>query len=141
MTAVVSETSEISDINKISGIKEIQKKYCSRAMVLSLAAAGVLILFDLKPVAKGLVLGTIFSIINFVLMGLILPARLNKVPRKTFWVSLGGIWVRYLVLALPLIIAYYHGSFNFFATAVGLFMIQIIILIHHLGGLIFRFTP
>lgn len=128
----------VSEFSEISGI---QKKYCSRAMVLSLAIAGILILFDCKPLAKGLVLGTIFSIVNFVLMGMMLPARLNKTSGKTFWVGFGGIWFRYLVLALPLIIAFYSGFFDFFATAVGIFMIQIIILIHHLGGLVFGFTP
>ena len=124
-----------------SAISDIQKKYCSRAMLLSLAIAGILILFDIKPIAKGIVLGTIFSIINFVLMGLMLPAKLQKARRKTFWVSLGGIWFRYLILALPLMIAFYYESINFFATSVGLFMIQIIILADHIGGLMFKPTP
>ena len=110
-------------------------------MLVALAIAGILILFDYKPIAKGLILGTIFSIINFIIMGLMLPARLHKVPRKTFWVSFGGIWFRYLIQVIPLIIAFYVDSLNFFATAAGLFMIQFIILIHHIGGLMFKLDP
>jgi len=125
----------------ITEISEIQKKYCSRAMLFCLVVAVILIVFGAKPMAKGLILGTIFSIINFVLMGLMLPFRLNKARKKTFWVSLGSIWFRYIILALPLIIAFYSESFAFFAAAAGLFMIQFTILVHHLGGMVFGLTP
>lgn len=125
----------------ITEISDIQKKYCSRAMLFCLGAAGILIVFGAKPMAKGLILGTIFSIINFVLMGLMLPSRLNKVRKKTFLVGLGSIWVRYIILAVPLIIAFYSESFDFFTAAAGLFMIQFTILVHHLGGMVFGLTP
>jgi hypothetical protein len=45
---------------------------------------------------------------------------------------LGGIWIRLALLALPLIIAMQSETFNFFAAAAGLFMVQIIIFFHHL---------
>ena len=125
----------------ITEISDIQKKYCSRAMLVCLGVAGILIVFGAKPMAKGLILGTIFSIINFVLMGLMLPSRINKARKKTFWVGLGSIWFRYIILALPLIIAFYSESFDFFTAAAGLFMIQFTILAHHLGGVVFGLTP
>lgn len=125
----------------ITEISEIQKKYCSRAMLFCLGTAGILIVFGAKPMAKGLILGTIFSIINFVLMGLMLPSRLNRIRKKAILASLGSIWFRYMILALPLIIAFYSESFDFFTAAAGLFMIQFTILVHHLGGLVFGLTP
>lgn len=125
----------------ITEVNTMQKKYCSRAMLLSLGVAVILILLGAKPIAKGLLLGTIFSIINFVLMGQTLPMRLSMNRRKSFLLSLGSIWFRYIILALPLLAAFYSESLNFFAAAAGLFMIQIIILIHHLGGLMYRLTP
>jgi branched-subunit amino acid transport protein AzlD len=120
---------------------DIQKKYCSRAMMFSLAVAGMLILFDAKPEAKGLVLGTIFSIVNFVLMVRALPHRLNDNRKKAFMVSLGSIWIRYAILSIPLVIAFNSDALEFFAAAAGLFMIQIIILVHHLGGKVFGLAP
>lgn len=110
-------------------------------MLLALGAAAVLILLGAKPIAKGLLLGTIFSIINFVLMGQTLPLRLSVTRKKSVLVSLGSIWFRYVIMALPLAFAFYSGSCDFFATATGLFMIQIIILVHHLGSVVFGLTP
>jgi len=62
-------------------------------------------------------------------------------PKKSILVSLGSIWFRYVIMALPLAVAFYSESFDFFAAAAGLFMIQIIILVHHLGSVVFGLTP
>ena len=110
-------------------------------MITSLIMAGGLILFGYKPIGKGLVLGSIFSIINFVLMGRALPIRLTENRKKNVLVSLGSIWFRYVIMAIPLVIAFYSESLDFFAAAAGLFMIQFIILAHHLGGMVFNQAP
>lgn len=126
---------------KIAEISDVQKKYCSRAMIFGLAVAGVLLLIGAKPEAKGLILGTIFSNINFVMMGHALPLRITAQRKRAFAFSLGSIWFRYAVMAIPLVIAFYSESLEFFAVAAGLFMIQIIILAHHLGGLVLGLNP
>ena len=128
-------------ITPIPEVSNIQKKYCSRAMMFSLAAAGILILLGFKPEAKGLVLGTIFSIFNFILMGLALPLRLNAKRKRAFLMSLGSVWLRYAILSIPLVIAFSNDSFEFFGAVAGLFMIQFIILVHHLGGVVLGFAP
>ena len=73
-------------------------------MVVAIVVAFVLILAGLKPAGKGLVLGTIFSVINFVLIGQTLPLKLSQTKRKTFVISLGSIFFRYALLATPLIL-------------------------------------
>lgn len=128
-------------MTKIAEISDIQKKYCSRAMIVSLIIAGVLILIGAKAEAKGLILGTIFSNINFILMGHALPLKITAQRKKAFAFSLGSIWFRYAVMAIPLVIAFYSDSLEFFAVAAGLFMIQFIILAHHLGGLVLGLSP
>ncbi len=85
---------------------------------------------------KGLVLGTIFSVLNFVLMGESLPYRLGKTKRKTFFVSLGSIYFRYIFLAIPLIIAIKSEEFNLFSVIVGVFAVQMVLLAEHLHSLI-----
>jgi hypothetical protein len=117
-------------------VKQAQKKYGSRAMVVAIAAGFIFILAGYKPVGKGLVLGTIFSVINFVLIGQTLPLRLSQSKRKTFVLSLGSIVFRFALLALPLILAVAYQQFNLPATIGGIFMIQLVILADYLVSLI-----
>ena len=43
-------------------VRQTQKKYCSRAMTLAILISLGFILAGYKPIGKGLVLGTFFSI-------------------------------------------------------------------------------
>lgn len=94
------------------------------------------ILAGQKPIGKGLILGTIFSVVNFVLSGETLPMRIGKTKGKTFFVALGSIFFRYILIALPLIIAIKFDQFNLFAVVGGIFTVQIIILADHLFGMV-----
>ena len=87
-----------------------------------------LILIGHKDMGKGLVLGTFFSIVNFVLMGQGLQTRMGLSRGKTFVRSLSSIFFRYAVMAVPLIAAIEYQQFNLPATVLGLFMIQVMIL-------------
>ena len=89
-----------------------------------------------KTVGKGLVLGTIFSVINFVLIGQALPLRIGKSKRKAFFLSLGSIFCRYVLLAVPVIVAVKYEGFDLVAAILGLFMIQFVILADHILKLI-----
>jgi hypothetical protein len=113
-------------------VSQTQKKYGSRAMVVAIIAGFILILAGLKPVGKGLVLGSIFSVINFVLIGQTLPLRLSQTKRKAFLVSLGSIFFRYAFLTVPLIVAVKYEQFDLPAAIFGIFMIQLIILADYL---------
>jgi hypothetical protein len=117
-------------------VKQAQKKYGSRAMVVAIVTGFVFILAGYKSIGKGLVLGTIFSVINFVLIGQTLPLRLSQSKGKTLFFSLGSIVFRFLLLALPLILAVEYQQFNLPATIGGIFMIQLVILADYLVNLI-----
>ncbi len=119
-------------------IRQVRNKYGSRALIAAIIIAVIFIGFDKKPVAKGLILGTLFSILNFVAMAQMLPMRLGKERRKTFWFSFGGIWLRYILMGVPVFLALKFETFNFFSTAAGLFMVQVVIIVHHAGKLKFR---
>ncbi|MBW2430768.1 MAG: ATP synthase subunit I [Deltaproteobacteria bacterium] len=116
----------------MESVSQTQKKYGSRAMIVSIIAAFILILSGLKPVGKGLILGTIFSVINFVLIGQTLPWRLSQTKRKTFFLSLGSNIFRYALLAVPLILAIKFEQFDLPAAIFGIFMIQFVILADYL---------
>jgi len=115
----------------MDALKETQKKYGSQALFVAIGAALIFILMGAKPMAKGLLLGSLFSVLNFILIAQALPLQLNKTRGKTFAACLGSIWLRYVLLALPLIIGAKFDAFNFFAVAAGLFMVQLVILGHH----------
>jgi len=112
----------------MEAVRETQKKFGSRAMITAILLGFVLILAGFKPEGKGLVLGTIFSIFNFVLIGELLPMRVGRSKRKTFWFSLSAVFFRYALLAIPLVVAFYYEQFNIGGVIAGLFMIQFVIL-------------
>ena len=109
----------------------VQKKYSSLALTFSIGAALLFILMGYKPAGKGLLLGAIFSVINFILMGKSIALSFGRSKAKTVSFSMGSILIRYLLLAIPLIVAVKYEQFNLVATIVGIFMIQLVILSEH----------
>ena len=117
-------------------VRQLQKKYCSRAMASAIVIALLLIVAGLKPAGKGLVLGAIFSIINFIVMGETLTLKINKTKGKLFMLSLGSILFRYMLLSVPLIVAIKYEPFNVVAAICGIFMVQFTIITDPLWDLI-----
>ena len=112
----------------MESIRETQKKYCTRAISAAIFAGLFFILAGREPIGKGLILGTIFSIINFIIMGEMLPLRIGKSKNKTYFFSLVSIFSRYILLAIPLIIAVKFDQYNLISVVVGIFMVQFFIL-------------
>lgn len=110
-------------------LRQIQKKFGARALTAAIMFAVVTILIGHKALGKGLVLGTLFSILNFILMAEFLPLRLSSERRRASAYAFGTLILRYTLLAIPLIIAAKSGAFSFAATAAGLFMVQLVALI------------
>jgi hypothetical protein len=118
---------------KMEAIKETQKKYCSRAMMLAIAAGLVFILAGQKGLGKGLILGTLFSVLNFIVMGQTLPMRLGKSKGPSILAALFSMGLRYVLLAAPLVIAIKFDQINIISAIIGIFMIQLVILGDHFG--------
>lgn len=113
-------------------LREMQKKYCSRAMTVAIIVGFLLIAADQRPMGKGLILGTIFSVINFVLMGETIPMRMGRTRGKAFFVSLGSIFFRYFLIAIPLFMAIRMEQLNLFAVIAGIFSVQLMIFPDHI---------
>ena len=118
----------------MASIKDTQKRYATRAMIIAICVALIAIVLGYRHFGKGLVLGTLFSIINFILMGMMLPARLQGSRNRMTLKSLTGICFRYALLAVPLIAAIKLPQFDLTAAVIGLFMVPIVILADHLKG-------
>jgi len=109
-------------------VRETQKKYCSRAMVAAIVLGLLLIIAGQKELGKGLVLGTIFSVLNFIVMAEALPLRIGKSKGKTYIWSLVSVCFRYVLLAIPLVVAIKMEQIHLLSTVLGIFMIQLVIL-------------
>jgi len=115
----------------MEALRQIQKKYCSRAITAAIFAGLFFVLIGQAPTGKGLILGTVFSIVNFILMGETLPMKLGKSKGRAALTSLGSIFFRYIILAVPVIIGIKFEQYNIFAVIVGIFFIQFVILAEH----------
>lgn len=122
-------------------IRQTEKKYCSLAISIAIFAGLALILLSFKTLGKGLILGTLFSVFNFILMGETLPMRLGVTRNKATLLSGASIVIRYALLAIPLAMSIKMPQYNLAATIVGLFMIQGLILGEQAGRVIFSSTP
>lgn len=116
----------------MESVRQIQKKYAYGAMTVAIIAGLFLVLAGQRPIGKGLVLGAIFSVINFILIGETLSMRIGKSKWKTYNSVFTSIFFRYSLLAVPLILAVKVEQFNLFATILGIFMIQVVILTDHM---------
>lgn len=113
-------------------VKQAQKKITQRALWLSIIVGLVFIVMGYKSVGKGLILGTFFSVLNFIFMAKSIGYKFGRSKRQIFSISIGSIIFRYILLAIPLIAAVKFEQFNLVAVIVGVFMIQMVILAEHL---------
>ncbi|MBN1831811.1 MAG: ATP synthase subunit I [Deltaproteobacteria bacterium] len=105
------------------------KKICAWSITYATAIAVICLLFQQTAFAKGLVLGAVFSVLNFILLGQTLPMALFKSRAKAGMIGVSSILGRYVLLAVPLIIGIKLPSFNFVAVVIGIFAIQITTLV------------
>ena len=117
----------------MESIRRTQKKYGSRALAIAVIVGLATVLLGQNSLGKGLVLGTLFSVINFVLMGETLPLKIGRSNKATFLVSMFSMVLRYLLLAVPLIIAAKYEEFHIISAIIGVFMVQVVIIADHLG--------
>jgi hypothetical protein len=100
-------------------------------MAAAIVSALVLILAGQKALGKGLVLGTLFSVLNFILIGEIIPLQIGQSRGSTFFFSFFSVGLRYVLLAVPLILAIKLDGINMFTAIFGIFMVQLMILADH----------
>ncbi len=120
--------------NQKEGVDRFQRRICFWAMTCAIVLAFVFLFFHERSIAKGIVLGTCFSIVNFFLMGQSIPRILGRSRTKANAMGFMSILLRYFFLAIPLVIGIkYNTSFNFVAVVVGIFAVQIVIMVDHLA--------
>ncbi len=117
---------------KMDDVAQLRKRYCSSAMVAAIIVGFVLIGLEMRPIGKGIILGALFSILNFILMSMALPRELDGSAKSGALRSLGSVLFRYVFMAAALYVGIQYEAYNVFAVAGGLFSVQLMILGDHL---------
>ena len=113
-------------------VKQVRDRICSWAMLLGIIVAACFILLDEKAIARGFLLGTCFSIINFLLLGRSISITVGQSRPKASRTAITSIFLRYIVLAIPIIVAIRTASFNVAAAIAGIFAVQIVTLVYYI---------
>ena len=113
------------------GVAQLQRRITSLALLSAFGIALIFFLCHETAVAKGLMLGTCFSVINFLLLGKTIPMTLGLTRRRAGVAAFGSILTRYVLLAIPMIVAVKSASFDFVSVVIGIFAVQIITLIDY----------
>lgn len=111
---------------------KIQKRTITFVLTLAVVLGGVLLLLGQNALAKGLLLGSLFSVLNFFLIALFLPLQIGPGRSKSTFISLASLCLRFILMAIPLIVAAKTAQFEITSTIVGLFMVQVVILVDQL---------
>lgn len=101
-------------------------------MISAIVVGVIFIVLGETAIGKGLILGTCFSILNFILMGKSIRLTLGRSRNKAVMAGLFSILCRYAVLAIPLVVAIKSVSFSFVAVVIGIFAVQIMTLVDYL---------
>jgi len=110
--------------------QSLQNAIVKETLWLSIAIALLALAFGYKPLTKGIILGTLFSVLDFKLMARSLRKRIQSPSRLKFTGNLLG---RLLIMAIPLIIALkFPYLINVIAVIVGLLLVKITILLRYL---------
>jgi hypothetical protein len=97
-------------------------------MLVAIAGAVVLMLVGEKAIGKGLVLGTLFSAVNFVVMAQLLHRTLAGSRTRSTAAALGSILFRFSLMAVPLVISLRTDAIHLAGVVIGLFMVQLTLL-------------
>ena len=114
-----------------SEVSQFQWRICSWALTSALIFSFLFLFFHENSIAKGLLLGTVFSIINFILLGIFIPMTLKQSRAKAGLFGFISILIRFIILAVPMIVAIKSASFEFIAVIAGIFSVQIVTFVHY----------
>ena len=113
-------------------LRQVQQRYCVAALLIAAVVSALAMAAGFRALGKGLVLGTIFSVVNFTAMAALLPLQFHPNRNKSAIMSMGSILLRFSLMAIPLIIALKSSQFALSTVVAGLFGVQLTILGDHL---------
>jgi hypothetical protein len=112
----------------MEAIRQLQKRYCGGTLSLAVAVSLATYLAGWPGVTRGLLLGALFSALNFALLGQSMTQKLTGAHRRSTVIALGTQLGRYLLWGVPVVLAVKLPPVNLPATIAGLFMVPLFII-------------
>lgn len=119
-------------------VRHLQRRYCGSALAAAILIGLGAYAAGWPALTRGLVLGSLFSALNFALLGQTVSQKLSRGQRPGPLLSLAAQLGRYLLWAVPVVIAVKLPAVDLPAAVVGLFMVPVCIMVdtvlNHLRG-------
>ncbi len=106
-----------------SDYTQFQMAIIKGALICALLVASFSLFFGWESVARGFVLGAIFSIVNFKMLAMSVSRRLTRQKKRITLEAMLSSWLRYGLLAVPVILAARVPQIDLVSTVVGLFSV------------------
>jgi hypothetical protein len=120
----------------MEAIKQLQQRVVAVVFTVSAASGIGLIAVGQPRIGEGLILGSLFSIANFIILSQSIQRQMRRGPKSARRLAAMSRAGRYLLLALPVLTALKVDDFDLPATVAGVFMVQLTILASSVIGLL-----
>jgi hypothetical protein len=109
-------------------IRQFQRRYCGGALTVAVVLSAGCYLAGWPAMTRGLIVGSLFSALNFALLGKTMARKLADPRRGGGLITLVAQLGRYLLWAVPVVVAVKLPPVDLPATIAGLFMVPIFII-------------
>jgi len=117
-------------------VKHLQQRYCGGALTAAILIGLGVYMAGWPAVTRGVLLGSLFSSLNFALLGLNLTRKLTGHHRRGTLLTLSAQLGRYLLWAVPVIVAVRWPGVDLPSTVAGLFMVPACIVLDSVVGIL-----
>jgi hypothetical protein len=112
----------------MEAIRQLQRRYCGGALTLAVVLSAGCYLAGWPAMTRGLIVGSLFSALNFALLGKTMARKLADPRRGGGLIALAAQLGRYLLWAVPVVVAVKLPPVDLPATIAGLFMVPLFII-------------
>ena len=109
-------------------IRQFQRRSCGGALTVAVVLSAGCYLAGWPAMTRGLIVGSLFSALNFALLGKTMARKLADPRRGGGLITLVAQLGRYLLWAVPVVVAVKLPPVDLPATIAGLFMVPIFII-------------
>jgi hypothetical protein len=107
----------------MEAIKQSQRRYCGSALTAAILIGLGVYLAGWPAVTRGILLGSLFSCLNFALLGQSLARKLTGSHRRGTLLTVAAQLGRYLLWGVPVVVAVKWPGIDLPSTIAGLFMV------------------
>ena len=112
----------------MESIRQLQRRYCGGALTVAVALSVGCYLAGWPAMTRGLIVGSLFSALNFALLGKTMMRKLTDPRPGGGLITLVAQLGRYLLWAVPVVVAVKLPPVDLPATIAGFFMVPLFII-------------